>query len=234
MNVLLAENLKNPAWQRAPPSDPVFPALGSVGWILMCPTFYQQLHTAARYCTLSALRWIPHFWPRHKGTTSSVFYIHFSLVSAFLRYLILPMLAFSQKQIHLCSKVFSCIMKSFEAVIFFSNTIPLKHQKIMLLKTVPFYWKYSWLLNNTGLNCTGPLICGLPLWLSWQRICLQGRRPGFNLWVGKIPWRRERLPTPVFWPGEFHGLHRTWGYRESGTTERLHFHTLQYCAALAA
>ena len=24
---------------------------------------------------------------------------------------------------------------------------------------------------------------------------------------GKIPWRRERLPTPVFWPGEFHGLY---------------------------
>ena len=21
--------------------------------------------------------------------------------------------------------------------------------------------------------------------------------------VGKIPWRREWLPTPVFWPGEF-------------------------------
>ena len=25
-------------------------------------------------------------------------------------------------------------------------------------------------------------------------------------WVGKIPWRRERLPTPVSWPEEFHGL----------------------------
>ena len=25
-------------------------------------------------------------------------------------------------------------------------------------------------------------------------------------WVGKIPWRREWLPTPVFWPGDFHGL----------------------------
>ena len=24
----------------------------------------------------------------------------------------------------------------------------------------------------------------------------------------KIPWRRERLPTPVFWPGESHGLYR--------------------------
>ena len=24
---------------------------------------------------------------------------------------------------------------------------------------------------------------------------------GFDPWVGKIPWRRERLPAPVFWPG---------------------------------
>ena len=24
----------------------------------------------------------------------------------------------------------------------------------------------------------------------------------FDPWFGKIPWRRERLPTPVFWPGE--------------------------------
>ena len=24
-------------------------------------------------------------------------------------------------------------------------------------------------------------------------------------WVGKIPWRREWLPTPVFLPGEFPG-----------------------------
>ena len=22
------------------------------------------------------------------------------------------------------------------------------------------------------------------------------------------PWRRERLPNPIFWPGEFHGLYR--------------------------
>ena len=24
-------------------------------------------------------------------------------------------------------------------------------------------------------------------------------RPQFNSWVRKIPWRRDRLPTPVFW-----------------------------------
>ena len=33
---------------------------------------------------------------------------------------------------------------------------------------------------------------------------MQCWRLGFDPWVGKIPWRRERLPTPVFWPGEFH------------------------------
>ena len=46
-------------------------------------------------------------------------------------------------------------------------------------------------------------------------------RPGFNPRVGKIPWRRERLPTPVFWPGEFHGPYRPCGRKESNITEQL-------------
>ena len=29
-----------------------------------------------------------------------------------------------------------------------------------------------------------------------------GSIPGFDSWVRKIPWRRDRLPTPVFLPGE--------------------------------
>ena len=57
---------------------------------------------------------------------------------------------------------------------------------------------------------------GLPLWLSWERICLQCGRPRFDPRVGKIPWRRERLPTPVFWPGEFHGVYSLWDHKESG------------------
>ena len=48
------------------------------------------------------------------------------------------------------------------------------------------------------------------MWLSWLRICLQCKRPGFDPWVRKIPWRKERLPTPVFWPGGFHGLYSLW------------------------
>ena len=47
------------------------------------------------------------------------------------------------------------------------------------------------------------------------------RRPGFDPWVGKIPWRREWLPTPVFWPAEFHELCSPWGRKEPDTTERL-------------
>ena len=43
--------------------------------------------------------------------------------------------------------------------------------------------------------------------------------PGFDPWMGKIPWRREKLPTPVFWPGEFHGLYSPWSHEESDTTE---------------
>ena len=47
-----------------------------------------------------------------------------------------------------------------------------------------------------------------------------------NPLVGKMPWRREGLPTPVFLPGESHGQrslegHRPRGPRESDTTERL-------------
>ena len=34
--------------------------------------------------------------------------------------------------------------------------------------------------------------------LSWWRIPLQYRRPWFDSWVRKIPWRRDRLPSPVF------------------------------------
>ena len=39
--------------------------------------------------------------------------------------------------------------------------------------------------------------------------------------LGRFPWRRERLPTPVFWPGEFHLLYSPWGHKESDMTERL-------------
>ena len=46
-------------------------------------------------------------------------------------------------------------------------------------------------------------------------------------WVQSLVWedlRRERLPTPVFLPGEFHGQgslagYSPWGHKESDMTE---------------
>ena len=35
---------------------------------------------------------------------------------------------------------------------------------------------------------------GLPWWLSDEEPICQGRRHGFNPWVGKIPWRRKWQP----------------------------------------
>ena len=36
------------------------------------------------------------------------------------------------------------------------------------------------------------------IFLSFSYGLLQCRRPQFNSWVGKIHWKRGRLPTPVF------------------------------------
>ena len=53
-----------------------------------------------------------------------------------------------------------------------------------------------------------------------------GKESAYNVGdLGLIPWRRERLPTPVFWPGEFHGLYSPWGYKELDTTEQLSLHS---------
>ena len=44
-------------------------------------------------------------------------------------------------------------------------------------------------------------------------------------WVRSLGWEdlleKERLPTPVFWPGEFHGLYSPLGLKESDITEQL-------------
>ena len=54
--------------------------------------------------------------------------------------------------------------------------------------------------------------------------CRYHRRPGFNSWVRKIPWRRKWQPTPVFLPGESYGQrslvgYSPWGCREKDMTE---------------
>ena len=47
-----------------------------------------------------------------------------------------------------------------------------------------------------------------------------------HAWVGKVPWRREWVPTPVFLPGKSHGQrsltdYSPWGSKEPDRTEKL-------------
>ena len=72
-------------------------------------------------------------------------------------------------------------------------------------------------------------LAGLPRCLRWSS-CPQRRRPGFNPWVGKIPWRRKWQPPAVFLPGEFHGQKSLVGYSPRGPkvldmAEQLDTHT---------
>ena len=61
--------------------------------------------------------------------------------------------------------------------------------------------------------------------------CRRHKRCRFDPWVGKIPWRRTRQPTPVFLPGEPRGQRSLVGYsprgcKELDRTERLtHTHS---------
>ena len=62
-----------------------------------------------------------------------------------------------------------------------------------------------------------PVFLGFPCGSAGKESACNARDLGFNTWVGKIPWRKERLPIPVFWPGEFHGLYIVHGVPKSRT-----------------
>ena len=44
-------------------------------------------------------------------------------------------------------------------------------------------------------------------------------------WVESLGWEdpleKGKLPTSVFWPGEFQGLYSPWSHKESDVTEQL-------------
>ena len=65
--------------------------------------------------------------------------------------------------------------------------------------------------------------------LSRLVVSLVAQRPGFDPWVGKIPWRKKWQPTSVLLPGKSHGWrslagYSPWGCNELDMTEQLHFH----------
>ena len=75
---------------------------------------------------------------------------------------------------------------------------------------------------------------GFPSGSDGKESSCQCKRPRFNPWIGKVPWRREWQPTAVFLPREFHGQrslvgYTPWGHKEldmaKHACERVHINT---------
>ena len=67
---------------------------------------------------------------------------------------------------------------------------------------------------TTSLQCSRGY--RFPWWVSGKELTCQCNRHGFDPWVRKIPWRRKWQPTPVFFPGKFHGQRSLAGYSPWG------------------
>ena len=69
-------------------------------------------------------------------------------------------------------------------------------------------------------------LAGFPDGSDGKESTCKCRRPGFDPSVRKIPWRRERLSTPVFLPGKSYGQrsligYSPWSHKELDITEWL-------------
>ena len=91
---------------------------------------------------------------------------------------------------------------------------------------VQFYkhWKHWWIDARSYAR-------RLPWWLSGKESACQCRRPGFNPWVRKIPWRRKWQPNPVFLPGKFQDKGALWGYSPWGHKSQIWRVTKQQATA---
>ena len=95
-------------------------------------------------------------------------------------------------------------------------------------------WRWEWEGKRNEVwflvfGCSNQME-GLPKWLNDKEPACQCRRPGFDPWVRKIPWRRKWQPTPIFSPGKSHGQrslagYNPWDHKESDTTEKLSSYT---------
>ena len=110
--------------------------------------------------------------------------------------------------------------------------LKLNIQKTKIMASGPIT---SWEIDGETMDTVRDFILGDPKSLQMvtaamklkdtcKSVCLQCGRPGFVPWVGKIPWRRKRQPTPVLLPGESHGWrnlvgYSPWGRKDSDTTE---------------
>ena len=98
-------------------------------------------------------------------------------------------------------------------------------------------WKY-YETKSTSLKIHLATISSFCIvhYIYWASLLAQVVKNPLAMWetwvqslAGRIPWRREWLPTLVFLPGEFHGQrsltgYSPWDHKELDMTERLSHH----------
>ena len=72
------------------------------------------------------------------------------------------------------------------------------------------FYIYSYILNHPEFVHMILISDVASLVAQTVKICLQCRRLSFDPWVGKIPWRKEWLPSPGFLVREFYGQRILW------------------------
>ena len=90
----------------------------------------------------------------------------------------------------------------------------------------PKYWSFSFSISPSSeysglisfrIDWLDLLTVQETLWLNGREHICQSRRHGFDLWLGKIPWRRTWQSTPVFLPGKSCGQRSLVGYSPWGS-----------------
>ena len=68
----------------------------------------------------------------------------------------------------------------------------------------------------------------MPIWASLVAQMVKNPPAMRDTWVQSLSWEdlpeKGKATTPVFLPGEFHGLYSPWGHKESDRAERLSLH----------
>ena len=67
--------------------------------------------------------------------------------------------------------------------------------------------------SNVSFNMLSRLVMGFPCGSAGKESACNIGDLGLIPGLRRFPQRRERIPTPVFWLGEVHGLYSPWGHR---------------------
>ena len=102
-----------------------------------------------------------------------------------------------------------------------------------LMENTQWSWPFLTTTWNKGQESSTTQIKGLPWGHNGKESasqCGRHRRHRFNPWVGKIPWRRKRQPTPVFLFGKSRGqrslvVYSPWGCKRIGLSNWALMHT---------